>query len=220
MQEENNSIIGLKFNYLTVIQIVPRIKGAHNVIVECQCDCGKILTTRKSRVIQSDIKSCGCKNNYCTPENIGTYKIYIGMKSRCSNPNNTAYKHYGGRGIKVCDRWLGKDGFKNFVADMGLRPGKKEIDRYPNSNGNYEPSNCRWATRYEQLNNTCRIRRITHNGETKTISEWERDLNYKPNELHHRLMAYTFEESISILSTWGKNLPRKRLFPKKQKLQV
>jgi hypothetical protein len=72
------------------------------------------------------------------------YVSYMKMRQRCINPRNRAYKYYGGRGITVCQRWLGPNGFKNFLADMGPRPIGKSLDRFPNNNGNYEPKNCRW----------------------------------------------------------------------------
>lgn len=81
------------------------------------------------------------------------YRIHAGMKSRCYGKSDTKYKDYGGRGIKVCDRWLGINGFNNFLKDMGNRPTPQHsIDRI-NNEGNYEPSNCRWATIHEQSSN-------------------------------------------------------------------
>ena len=80
------------------------------------------------------------------------YRAWANMKQRCNNPKDKDYKDYGGRGIKVCDRWL--HNFENFLADMGKRPSPQHsIDRYPNNDGNYEPSNCRWATQIEQAQN-------------------------------------------------------------------
>lgn len=80
-----------------------------------------------------------------------TYQSYRCMKERCTYPRHKWWDRYGGRGIVVCDWWLGRDGFNNFLADMGERPSKEHtIDRYPDPDGNYEPTNCRWATRSEQ----------------------------------------------------------------------
>jgi hypothetical protein len=75
------------------------------------------------------------------------------MIERCYNPNSPWYHRYGGRGIVICDRWLGKDGFKNFLADMDERPAGLSIDRFPDRDGNYAPENCRWATPHEQTVN-------------------------------------------------------------------
>ena len=82
-----------------------------------------------------------------------TLQSFVSMKERCSNPNKTQWKDYGGRGIKVCELWSGENGFANFLAEMGERPAGKTLDRYPNGDGNYEPGNCRWATHDEQQTN-------------------------------------------------------------------
>jgi hypothetical protein len=80
-----------------------------------------------------------------------TYRSWQAMRQRCLNPNAASYDDYGGRGIKVCKRWL--HSFDNFIEDMGLRPAGTSIDRYPNKNGDYKKSNCRWATRSQQSSN-------------------------------------------------------------------
>lgn len=96
------------------------------------------------------------------------YRAWRAMNNRCK-PNYHAYKDYGGRGITVCERW--SNSFENFLEDMGPRPENHSLDRIEND-GNYEPSNCRWATIKEQQNNRRSVRRFTINNETKTMTEW------------------------------------------------
>lgn len=101
----------------------------------------------------------------------GEYNTWRSMISRCTNPKNDQYYNYGGKGIKVCDRWL--NSYLAFLADVGRRPSPQHsIDRYPDPRGNYEPGNVRWATSTEQTRNMVRNRWITVNGETKCISDW------------------------------------------------
>jgi hypothetical protein len=94
------------------------------------------------------------------------------MISRCNEPKKNSYPRYGGRGIKVCDQWQGPNGYLNFLYDMGRKPDPKmQIDRKDN-NGNYEPSNCRWATRKEQNRNSRNNHLIIFNGETQPLCVW------------------------------------------------
>lgn len=80
-----------------------------------------------------------------------THRSWAMMKARCYNPRSGSYRHYGGRGIEVCDRWL--NSFEAFLKDMGIRPKGTSLDRYPDNDGNYEPGNCRWATQKQQIAN-------------------------------------------------------------------
>lgn len=130
------------------------------------------------------------------------------MKKRCSYKKSKHYKNYGGRGIRVCKRWL--NSFENFYADMGSRPSSKySIDRI-NNDGDYKPSNCRWATRKEQCNNTRQNHIITYNGVTLTMTQWARKIGLTRNVLKRRLaLNWSVERSLNTPFD-----PRKRLFTK------
>ena len=98
------------------------------------------------------------------------YAAWNAMRQRCRDPNSNSYHHYGGRGISVCERW--DTSFANFFADMGERPSvKHSLDRYPNNNGNYEPGNCRWATRKQQHRNERRNTVVRFRGKRVALSE-------------------------------------------------
>jgi len=109
------------------------------------------------------------------------------MKSRCLNPHVPQYPNYGGRGVTVCDAW--SDSFETFLADMGRRPSPAHsLDRI-NVDGNYEPSNCRWATNLQQQRNHRKNRRITFRGETKCLSEWAESIGLGRSTLSKRFLA-------------------------------
>jgi hypothetical protein len=100
------------------------------------------------------------------------YKVWAGLVRRCHNPNEKLFAYYGARGVTVCDEWRGPGGFIRFLEHMGLRPSSgHSVDRIDNSKG-YEPGNVRWATKIEQMNNMSTNRRITIDGETKTLAQW------------------------------------------------
>jgi hypothetical protein len=131
---------------------------------------------------------CGCRNwrngykplSGHTPE----YAAWTGMIARCFNKNNKSYPRYGGRGISMCDRW--REDFVAFLTDMGVRPSGCSIERI-NNDGNYEPGNCRWATKREQANNRRSSRFIEFEARRKTLAEWARETGINVPTLHARL---------------------------------
>lgn len=113
-----------------------------------------------------------------------TYLAWSHMKSRCLNPNTTAYSRYGAKGIRVCDKWLA---FEGFYEDMGKCPSGYTIDRL-DPRGNYEASNCRWATRFQQgSENKTDLRIITYKGKTQNLRAWERELGFRYDTIRARL---------------------------------
>lgn len=116
---------------------------------------------------------------------IPEYRVWAAMKRRCYNPNVRAYRWYGGRGIKVCQRW--KENFALFLEDLGRRPPGGEIERRDND-GDYGPDNCFWSTRKAQMNNTSANHRVTVSGQTKTIAEWAELTNIPSPRIYARIL--------------------------------
>lgn len=124
------------------------------------------------------------------------YEVWRSIKKRCLLKTHPAFKNYGGRGITICDRW--KDSFENFITDMGRRPSSNhQIERIDN-NGNYEPPNCKWATVVEQINNRRNTVIIEHNGISKPLSYWAKEVNINVERLRVRLKeGWPFDRAIS-----------------------
>jgi len=119
--------------------------------------------------------------------------VWRSMHNRCYNEKQASYKDYGGRGIYVCDRWHGVDGYKNFLNDLGYPIAGQSLER-TNNDGPYSPENCRWATRGEQANNKRNSRWITANGKTQTMAQWARDLGCNPSNILYRIKSGMTEE--------------------------
>lgn len=176
-------MIGQKFGLLEVIaQADPVLVGKRRKLRRarfiCRCACGFEMCVYANNLKSGNSKSCGCtrsasKRTHGRNASDPTYSTWSAMRSRCLNKSSAKYPSYGGRGIKVCERW---NRFENFLADMGERPTGKTLDRI-NNEGNYEPSNCRWATPREQRANQRpqQTTAITHQGKTQTMAEWARE---------------------------------------------
>jgi hypothetical protein len=123
-----------------------------------------------------------------------TWRSWQAMKQRCRDKNCKDYEFYGARGVKVCARW---SSFKNFFADMGLRPEGATLDR-KDSTGNYEPSNCRWADKFQQKHNRTDNIQLEFKGKTQPLAVWARELEIHFETLRHRLRrGWTVEEAFT-----------------------
>jgi hypothetical protein len=124
----------------------------------------------------------GCEKTHGMSKT-STYQVWKDMNGRCRNKNNMSYRNYGGRGIKVCDRWMK---FENFYEDMGEKPDGRSLDRIDND-GNYCKENCRWATRVEQNNNQRTNTVVEIDKEKHTISEWSRILSVSYSKIMYKM---------------------------------
>lgn len=161
-----------------------------------RCSCGNTKVIWKNNVNSGHTKSCGCYRAECTKKRSTThghkaggkrsktYVTWVNMKSRCYNEKTKSYPDYGGRGIKVCRRWL--NSFENFLADMG-EPKRGETIERKRVNGNYCPSNCIWLPKSKQNSNKRNVKPITAFGKTQNLAEWARELGIGRPTLHYRL---------------------------------
>lgn len=157
---------GERYGMLTVVCRADSIKG--RPFFKCLCDCGNISAVRGDHLTSGHTVSCGCYTTSHLKSRTPEYRSWAAMMNRCNNRNVRAYQNYGGRGVSVCNRW--RD-FTAFLEDMGPRPSPgHSIDRIDN-NGNYEPGNCRWATKIEQARNTRRSVMVEVAGEFVNLSE-------------------------------------------------
>lgn len=172
---------------------------------DCKCDCGNIISVQSSSLNTGATKSCGCLQKESiarirtTHGQTGTteYSSWKNMKNRCTNSRNKRYIDYGGRGIKVCSEWL--DSFETFLKDMGPKPTYEHTLERNNNDGNYEPSNCRWATKLEQASNKRNIKLVENpSGKLETISKIAKDNGFKMGTLLARLnKGMTIEEALN-----------------------
>ena len=191
-------LTGKRFGRLTVLRRdFP--DGKTGTFWLCLCDCGNMKSVSAGNLHSGWTKSCGCykaetsaahffSQDDTRKNNLRLYSIHKSMKQRCLNEKHKCYKNYGGRGITICESWLGENGFKNFVLwakSNGYKDGLT-IDRV-DTNGNYCPENCRWVTMKENANNKSDNRYIEYNGEVKTMSQWADYCGISQTELKRRL---------------------------------
>ena len=208
----------------------------HGAMWHCRCDCGSIFSTRGNHLRKKNpTESCGCINyggekhgHTKSYKQSKTYKTWLSMKSRCFNKNTISWHNYGGRGITVCKKWT--TSFESFLKDMGEKPEGKSLERI-NVNGDYKPSNCKWATNVEQGNNRRNNSIIFYKGESKTVTEWSRITGIQRSSIYSRLRnnwdiekalttkpikkgspkiksrkTYTFNEKTQNLARWSEEL--------------
>jgi len=145
-----------RFGRLVAIRMLSSQNGKTQWL--CQCDCGKQISTRLDALRSGRAQSCGCLKDEVDRIRSRTHGLtgspehqcWENMRARCTNPNRADYANYGGRGIKVCERW---ESFENFFADMGWRPADDSTIERIDNDGNYEPSNCKWIPKSEQTKN-------------------------------------------------------------------
>lgn len=202
---EPKNLIGRTFGRLTVISRSGKDKRGKSKWL-CRCICGKEKAILADSLISGKTKSCGCLRAEISPKNVKVkhgmsgsrlWVIWCGMKSRCYNPKSVAFSDYGGRGIRVCDSW--KSNFLEFYH-WATENGYSElltIDRI-NSDGNYEPENCRWATYEEQENNRRNTVFFTISGIKLSVSEWARITGIPAATLRWRIENGWDEEHLLI----------------------
>lgn len=200
MPRKVENIIGQKFGRLLVVKNLG-VNSHGSTLHRCICDCGNIKDTPISYLKQGHTTSCGClvkqMRTVHTLSQSRLYNIHQGMLKRCYNENSAAYQCYGGRGIIVCNEW--KNDFVEFYK-WAMENGYEDnltIERIDND-GNYEPNNCRWATKAEQTRNTRKNVYFTFNGVTKTMSEWAKTFDIPLTTFRRRMLQNRpFDEIIS-----------------------
>lgn len=171
-------------------------------MLECKCDCGNVFYIRPYQFARKEYSSCGCRKRrspYNTTHKLSKEKLYYiweTMRLRCNSPKSKRYYLYGARGIKVCDEWQNNFlAFREWAISNGYAQGLS-LDRI-DTNGNYEPNNCRWITIKEQLNNRRITKKATLNGVTKPVTVWCEEMGLNKKTINERIRTgMTAEEAL------------------------
>lgn len=202
---------GKSFGWLTVLEDIG-VSQQGKRLWRCRCECGNVVEVESTRLVHRNKTSCGCKTKELqrakavlrithgcarTGNPSPEYTAWTAMKARCYNSSTTGYQRYGGRGIKVCARWIVS--FQSFLNDMGSRPGPEYSLERRDNDGDYTKKNCCWATKPDQLQNRSSTIRITIAGVTKLRAEWLKEIGIRSAAFRHRLrMGMTVEQALKL----------------------
>ena len=192
---------------LGMLQVIERAKNDKkgNAMWRCRCDCGKEKVIMSYSLVSGKTKSCGCIQKEFTSKRSKThgktrtriYRIWQAMKKRCANPNDSGYRHYGEKGISVCEEWQIFKPFYEWSMGNGYAD-NLSIDRKDNSAG-YEPLNCRWVTNKIQANNKSNNRLLTYKGKTQTLTMWANEIKIPRQRLLNRVRnGWSIEQALNI----------------------
>lgn len=214
----------MRFGQLTILSFAPDkiySSGQRHKMAICRCTCGTQKTIQMSSLKSGKTKSCGCLHKKIFRKIITKhgfrshplYSILRNMKARCNYPKNINYKNYGGRGIKVCSKWSGSNGIENFIEwNESLPEGKRykkglTIDRYPDKDGDYKPSNCRWVSNKENCNNKRNNRFIKYKNKSYTKQQFYEKYN---NDVNYRTFCFRLDAGWEPLLAATKQSQKKR----------
>jgi hypothetical protein len=201
-------LTGKRFGLLTVtgLGVIKIRRGVY--LWECKCDCGTKTTPRQGNLLRGCTRSCGCIAKPHGRHRSNEYASWRAMRNRCNNTKSKDFHRYGGRGIGICERW---EDFRNFYADMGERPADNYSLERIDVNGNYEPSNCRWATPAEQGVNRRNNKYYTLNGVTLTAMQWSKRTGIPRGTISRRLHSgWSVEDALTTPNIRGQRVIKKR----------
>lgn len=201
-------ITGEVYGFLQAIEFRGKTKWSQAIwLFRCIADgCGREIEVPAHQARNGNNKSCGCMTRKLKlaskithgASKTSVYGSYKAMLRRCYDTEDAMHHRYGGRGIKVCERWLGDLGAANFLADMGEKPSPEHTIERINNDGNYSPENCRWATRAEQADNRCTTRHVAVDGHTLSQAAWDRHLGNGLNIVGDRIRrGWSKEDAIT-----------------------